>query len=111
MSFSTWFSEIKLKLNAKLNYRKLTKKYLQDNRRKAAEEIRHLEDFTYWPIAQAKTASVLINQKSKLGRKKRERKLHYLPFYSYQKKAYLQNKVAERPSIKLNKARKLKKYL
>ena len=110
MIFYTWFIKIKVILNAKINYKKLTYKYLQNNRRKAAEEIKHLEHFTHWPIAKAKSASVIINERNSIVKNKRQSKLHYLPFYPYQRKAYVQNKVIKKVEIKFSNIDKVKKH-
>ncbi len=111
MIFYTWIIELKLMLNAKFNYKKLTNEYLQNNRRKAAEEIKHLEDFTHWPIAKAKNETELTNQKNNLARKKKETKLHYLPFYPYQRKPNLQKHVTTKTENKVTNIDKTKKNL
>ena len=96
MMFYTWFIEIKLVMYTKINYKKLTHEYLKNNSRKAAEEIQNLQNFTHWPIAKAKKAPNLNTQKHNIERNKRDAQLHYLPFYSYQKKAYIQSKAIQK---------------
>ena len=88
MNFYAWFIELKLILNAKINYQQLTTQYLQHKRRKAAEEIKNLESFTHWPTAKAKNTIVLSKQRNVSKRQMIENNLHYLPFYSYQKRSY-----------------------
>jgi len=109
MSLYRWFIKIKLMVNARINYNKLTSEYLKNNRRKAAEEIKHLKGFTHWPIAKVKPNSVLNNPKSIAGTENAENKLHYLPFYTYQKEAYIQNKILEKAEVKLTNINKIKK--
>lgn len=111
MIFYTWFIKIKVILNAKINYKRLTNKYLQNNRRKAAEEIKHLECFSHWPIAKAKSASVLISERNNTDRKNKQSKLHYLPFYPYQRKAYAQSKIIKKSEAKLSNIDRVKKHV
>lgn len=94
MSLTTWFYEIKLLLYAKLNYKRLTKEYLQNKRRKAAEEIKNLKSFTQWPTAKVKITYSQSDQGNIVSKK--ETTLHYLPFHPYERKIYKQKQVIKK---------------
>jgi len=111
MTFYTWFIEVKLMLRAKLNYKRLNKEYLKNKRRKAAEEIKQLENFTQWPTAKAKQISNATIQQHHLTRKEVNNKLHYLPFYPYQRKSHDPKQTLEKTTVAVTNKNKVNKQL
>lgn len=102
MNFYIWFIKIKLSLQEKLNYKRLTYKYLNKKRLQAKEEIKHLKHFTHWPIAKPKNKTNNYSLKVKTDQQesiqtysqqsyveiKLRNKAKFLPFYAYRRKPH-----------------------
>jgi len=96
-------------LRAKLNYKRLNKEYLQNKRRKAAEELKQLAHFTHWPTAKSKETTEKKHLDNDLTIKAKQNKLLYLPFYTYQRKSYDQKQIPEERVVVAPNKKKVKK--